>query len=325
MGAKIEGLGYAVPSRVLTNFDLEKLMDTSDEWITERTGIKERRIAPRGSACSEFAASAAKKALDAAGVKPKDVGAIIVATLTPDMKFPSTACFLQERIGATKAFAFDINAACSGFVYSLSLANGLLETGVVDCVLVVGAELLTTLINFDDRSTAVLFGDGAGAAVLVKGSQEEGLLCACLHSDGGLWELLHCPGGGSIHPVSEEMIKQKLHYIRMNGNETFKNAVTRLVEVSREALDKAGLTIDDIDVFIPHQANKRIIDAVARRLGISEKKAYVNVQRYGNTSAASIPIAMAEAWEAGILKKGDKLLISAFGAGLTWGSAVIQM
>ncbi|RMG61417.1 MAG: ketoacyl-ACP synthase III [Deltaproteobacteria bacterium] len=325
MSVKITGIGHAVPDGVLTNFDLEKMMDTSDEWITERTGIKERRIAPKGSATSEYAARASRKAMDMAGVGPEEIDAIIVATLTPDMKFPSTACFLQEKLGAQRAYAFDLNAACSGFIYSLTVAKGLIESGAARKVLVSGAELLSTIINFDDRSTAVLFGDGAGAVVLEDVPDEEGIICTALHSDGSLWELLNCPGGGSVYPISKEMIDEKLHYIRMNGNETFKNAVTRLVEVTREVLEKSGRTIDDIDLFIPHQANKRIIDAVAKRLGLSDGKAYLNLHKYGNTSAASIPIAMSEAWEEGALKKGDLLLISAFGAGLTWGSALIRM
>ncbi len=325
MGAVIEGMGYSVPENVVTNKDMEKMVDTTDEWITERTGIKERRIAPKGTANSDITLGAAKKALDDANVDPGDLDGIIVATVTPDMTFPSTACFLQDKLGARKAFAFDMQAACAGFVYALNMADSIIRAGSVEKLLICGSDMLSLLMDFEDRSTCVLFGDGAGAVVVGPGGQKEGILKTRIYSDGSLWELLYAPGGGTLHPICEETIRGKLQYIKMQGNETFKMAVTRLVEVSREVIDEAGMDIDDVDLFIPHQANQRILSAVGKRLGISDDRVYVNLSRYGNTSAASIPIAMAEAYENGALKKGDIVLLSAFGAGLTWGSALVRL
>lgn len=325
MGAVIEGMGYSVPENVVTNKDLEKMVDTTDEWITERTGIKERRIAPKGTANSDVTLGAAKKALEDANVDPGDLDGIIVATVTPDMTFPSTACFLQDKLGARKAFAFDMQAACTGYVYALKMADSLIRAGSVEKLLICGSDMLSLLMDFEDRSTCVLFGDGAGATVIGPGGQKEGILTTRIYSDGSLWELLYAPGGGTVYPICEETIKGKLQYIRMQGNETYKMAVTRLVEVSREVIDEAGMDIDDVDLFIPHQANQRILSAVGKRLGLSDDRVYVNVSRYGNTSAASIPIAMAEAYENGVLKKGDIVLLSAFGAGLTWGSALVRL
>lgn len=324
MGAVIEGLGYSVPENVVTNKDLEKLVDTTDEWITERTGIKERRIAPKGTANSDITLGAAQKALSEADTQPVDLDGIIVATVTPDMTFPATACFLQDKLGASKAFAFDMQAACTGYIYALTVADSLIKAGTVKKILVCGSDMLSLLMDFQDRSTCVLFGDGAGAAVLGPGNDNEGIISSRIHSDGSLWELLYAPGGGTVHPICEETIKGKLQYIRMQGNETFKAAVTRLVEVSREAVEAAGMEMDDVDLFIPHQANQRILNAVGKRLGFDDDRVCLNVSRYGNTSAASIPIAMAEAYEKGALKKGDIVLLSAFGAGLTWGAALVR-
>lgn len=324
MGALIEGLGYSVPEDVMTNKDMEKLVDTTDEWITERTGIKERRIAPKGSANSDISLGAARQALSEAKTDPKDLDGIIVATVTPDMTFPATACFLQHKLGANNAFAFDMQAACTGYIYALAMADSLIKVGMVKKVLVCGSDMLSLLMDFQDRSTCVLFGDGAGAAVLGPGSDGEGIITSRIHSDGSLWELLYAPGGGTINPICEETIKGRLQYIRMQGNETFKCAVTRIVEVSREVMDDAGIGVEDIDLFIPHQANQRILSAVGKRLGIADDRVYVNLSRFGNTSAASIPIAMAEAYEKGALKKGSVVLLSAFGAGLTWGSALVR-
>lgn len=324
MGAVIEGLGYSVPENVVTNKDLEKLVDTTDEWITERTGIKERRIAPKGTANSDITLGAAQKALSEADTQPMDLDGIIVATVTPDMTFPATACFLQDKLGASKAFAFDMQAACTGYIYALTVADSLIKAGTVKKILVCGSDMLSLLMDFQDRSTCVLFGDGAGAAVLGPGNDNEGIISSRIHSDGSLWELLYAPGGGTVHPICEETIKGKLQYIRMQGNETFKAAVTRLVEVSREVVEAAGMEMDDVDLFIPHQANQRILNAVGKRLGFDDDRVCLNVSRYGNTSAASIPIAMAEAYEKGALKKGDIVLLSAFGAGLTWGAALVR-
>lgn len=324
MGAVIEGLGYSVPENVVTNKDLEKLVDTTDEWITERTGIKERRIAPKGTANSDITLGAAQKALSEADTQPMDLDGIIVATVTPDMTFPATACFLQDKLGASKAFAFDLQAACTGYIYALTVADSLIKAGTAKKILVCGSDMLSLLMDFQDRSTCVLFGDGAGAAVLGPGNDNEGIISSRIHSDGSLWELLYAPGGGTVHPICEETIKGKLQYIRMQGNETFKAAVTRLVEVSREAVEAAGMEMDDVDLFIPHQANQRILNAVGKRLGFDDDRVCLNVSRYGNTSAASIPIAMAEAYEKGALKKGDIVLLSAFGAGLTWGAALVR-
>jgi 3-oxoacyl-[acyl-carrier-protein] synthase-3 len=324
MGAVIQGLGYSVPENVVTNKDLEKLVDTTDEWIRERTGIKERRIAPKGTANSEITLGAAQKALSEANTQPMDLDGIIVATVTPDMTFPATACFLQDKLGASKAFAFDMQAACTGYIYALAVADSLIKAGTVKKILVCGSDMLSLLMDFQDRSTCVLFGDGAGAAVLGPGNDNEGIISSRIHSDGSLWELLYAPGGGTVHPICEETIKGRLQFIRMQGNETFKAAVTRLVEVSREVVEAAGMEIDDVDLFIPHQANQRILNAVGKRLGFDDDRVYVNLSRYGNTSAASIPIAMAEAYEKGALKKGDIVLLSAFGAGLTWGAALVR-
>lgn len=324
MGAVIEGLGYSVPANVLTNKDMEKLVDTTDEWITERTGIKERRIAPKGTANSEITLGAAQKALSEANTQPMDLDGIIVATVTPDMTFPATACFLQDKLGAGKAFAFDMQAACTGYIYALTVADSLIKAGTVKKILICGSDMLSLLMDFQDRSTCVLFGDGAGAAVLGPGNDDEGIISSRIHSDGSLWELLYAPGGGTVHPICEETIKGRLQYIRMQGNETFKSAVTRLVEVSREVVEASGMEMDDVDLFIPHQANQRILNAVGKRLGLDDDRVYVNLSRYGNTSAASIPIAMAEAHETGALKKGDIVLLSAFGAGLTWGAALVR-
>ncbi len=324
MGAVIEGLGYSVPENVLTNKDMEKLVDTTDAWITERTGIKERRIAPKGTANSQITLGAAQKALSEANTQPMDLDGIIVATVTPDMTFPATACFLQDKLGAGKAFAFDMQAACTGYIYALTVADSLIKAGTVKKILICGSDMLSLLMDFQDRSTCVLFGDGAGAAVLGPGNDNEGIISSRIHSDGSLWELLYAPGGGTVHPICEETIKGRLQYIRMQGNETFKSAVTMLVEVSREVVEASGMEMDDVDLFIPHQANQRILNAVGKRLGLDDDRVYVNLSRYGNTSAASIPIAMAEAHEKGALKKGDIVLLSAFGAGLTWGAALVR-
>jgi 3-oxoacyl-[acyl-carrier-protein] synthase-3 len=323
--ARIVGTGSYAPAKVLTNADLEKLMDTSDEWIRSRTGISERRMTTEGEATSDLGYEAALRALAEANMDPVDLDLILVATVTPDMFFPSTACILQDRLGARRAGAMDISAACTGFVYGLAVADGLLRLGSLRNVLLVGAETLTKIVNWQDRNTCVLFGDGAGAVVLRASEGERGILSTHLFADGGKGSQLMMPGGGSRHPASKEMLDAGLAAIQMsNGNEVFKVAVRAMEDAALTALKFNGLDVRDVDLLVPHQANLRIINAVAQRLGLSEDKVCVNIQKYGNTSAASIPLALDEAVQAGRVKAGDLLLLCAFGGGLTWGSAVIR-
>ncbi|MGE5573374.1 MAG: beta-ketoacyl-ACP synthase III [Bacteroidota bacterium] len=322
-GAGIAGTGACVPERVLTNFDLEKMVDTSDEWIVERTGIRERRIARNGEVTSDLAAQAAAAALDDAGVSAGEVDLIIVATVTPDMPFPSCACVVQAKIGATNAAAFDIGAGCTGFVYALSLAHDLVAAGRYSNVLVIGAETLSRITNWRDRNTCVLFGDGAGAALVRPLERSDGLLAFVLGADGARGEVLTLPAGGSAHPASHDTVDQGMHYIHMQGNQVYRFAVRIMVEATRQVLERAGLAEGDIDVVVPHQANQRLIELAAERLG-SPEKVYSNVARFGNTSAASIPIALDEASRTGKLKAGDRVLLVGFGAGLTWGAAILR-
>jgi 3-oxoacyl-[acyl-carrier-protein] synthase-3 len=321
--AKIIGLGKYLPPKVLTNFDLEKMVDTSDEWITTRTGIKERRIAEKGTSTSYLAYEASKEALKRAGLKPNDIDLIIVATISGDAPFPSTACYLQNYLKAHHAACFDISSACAGFIYALTCASQFIKTGLYKHALVVGAELLSAVTDWKDRSTCVLFGDGAGAAVLTK-SQKDSFLSSYLGSDGSQTEILAIPAGGSRHPASEETVKHRLHYIKMQGNELFRIAVRVMVSAAKISLKQAGLNAEDVNLLIPHQANERIISAVAKRLGISSEKIYLNISRYGNMSAASSAVALCEAWEEGRIKKDDIVVLDAFGGGLVWGSCVIR-
>jgi 3-oxoacyl-[acyl-carrier-protein] synthase-3 len=309
----------------MTNKDLEKLVETSDEWIRERTGIEERRIVKQGTPTSDVGAEAARKALQNAGIAPEAIDIIIVATLTPDMLFPSTACFVQTKLRAMNAYAFDVSAACSGFIYALSVADSLIRAGRGKTALVIGAEILSTILDYTDRNTCILFGDGAGAVVLTECPDGEGLLSCHTYSDGDLWGYLHGPGGGTVAAGAPDGEDAPKRAITMSGNEVFKHAVTRMGEVSLEALAVNGVTVDDVNLFIPHQANLRIIKSVGKRIGIPEERVFCNLARYGNTSAASIPIALAEASQQGRYKKGDLVLIAAFGGGLTWGSALIRM
>jgi len=325
VGSRMIGLGMYAPPKTLTNDELEKMVDTSDSWIMERTGIKLRRIAEPRTACSDLCLEASKRALADAGISPSEIDIIVVGTCTPDMPLPSTACFLQMKLGAGRAYALDLNAACSGFLYSLSAADAMIRAGRGKKALVVGGEILSTVTDYTDRNTCILFGDGAGAVVLSECPDGEGVLSCHLHSDGNLWELIYAPGGGTVHPYGPEVAENRMHAIRMAGNETFKQAVTRMVEVSLEALQHNRVDISDVALFLPHQANMRIINAVGKRLGISEGRVFVNLERYGNTSAASVPIALAEAREQGRFAKGDLLLLASFGAGLTWGSALVRM
>jgi 3-oxoacyl-[acyl-carrier-protein] synthase-3 len=322
--AVITGTGSSVPERVVTNHDLEKIVDTSDEWITTRTGIRERRIAGEGEGVSKFAEEASRQALAAAGLDPADVDLIILATVTPDMPIPATSCVLQHALGCTRAAAFDMSAGCSGFIYAQSVAKQFLLSGRCRHVLVIGAELLSKYIDWRDRTTCVIFADGAGAVVMSEGDPPRGVLATAIHTDGSMAGYIHMPGGGTLHPPTAETLKEDLHFIKMRGNETFKIAVRSLEEVSLEVLGQVGLKPADVDWFIPHQANQRIIDAVGARLGIDAARCYVNIDRYGNTSAASIPIALDEAVREGKVKEGDVVLMAAFGAGLTWAASVVR-
>jgi 3-oxoacyl-[acyl-carrier-protein] synthase-3 len=320
----ITGVGSYVPDRILSNADLEKLVETTDEWITSRTGIKERRIAAEGEATSDMATAAARKALERAGVSAAELDLIIVATITPDMPFPSTACLVQHRLGATRAAAFDIEAACSGFVYALDIGSHFVASHTYNTVLVIGAEKMSSVVDWTDRNTCVLFGDGAGAAVLQNRPAAHGLLTTCLGSDGAKAGLLEVRGGGSACPATAKSVSEGMHFLRMDGKETFKNAVNAMVTAATEALERCGLNISQIRCIIPHQANQRILSAVAERLGAGPDQVFSNVDRYGNTSAASVAIALDEAVGAGRINRGDLVLLVVFGAGLTWGAAVIE-
>ncbi len=315
-----------MPKRVVTNNDLEKLVDTSDEWITSRTGIKERRIAAVDETTSDMASEAARRAMTSAGIRPEDLDLIIVATVTPDMFFPSTACFVQKKIGAINAVGFDISAACSGFLFALQTARHFINGGSRKTALVIGAEKLSSLINWEDRNTCILFGDGAGAIIVRFDDSTDApgkVLSSVMGSDGNLAHLLSVPGGASAQPITFDNVLSRTNTIHMEGRETFKHAVTRMCQASEEALMQAGLKTTDVDLVIPHQANRRIISVIAERLGIPEERTFINLDKYGNTSAATIPVALDEASRSGRLKRGDILLLVAFGGGFTWASSVI--
>ncbi len=322
--SRIVGTASYAPKKVLSNHELARMIDTSDEWIVERTGIRERRIAADGENTSDLAYNASRKALDEAGVEGGELDLIIVATVTPDMFFPATACLLQDRLEARGRPAFDLSAGCAGFIFALSMADQAIRGGTARRVLVVGAEVLSRILNFEDRATCVLFADGAGAAVLVADQGDRGIISTHMGSDGGNGYLIHIPGGGAAQPATHESIDKKLHYIRMQGNEVFKLAVRAMGDVSLKALRQNGLGPQDLALLIPHQANLRIITACAKRLGIPMEKVYVNIDRYGNTSSASIPMALDEAVREGRLVEGDLLLLTSFGAGLSWGAALIR-
>lgn len=322
--ARITGTGSAVPEKVLTNADLEKMVDTSDEWITTRTGIKERRIAGEGEFTSTFATAAAEKALAKAGVSAEELDLIVVATITPDFPFPSTACLVQKNLNATKAAAFDISAACSGFLFAISVVEKFIKTGSVAKALVIGAETLTRITDWTDRNSCVLFGDGAGAIILEAGSGAAGILSTHVHSDGTYWELLHQPACGSRNPADPRVLDERLTFIRMQGNEVFKLAVRAMEDAANEALAANNLATTDIDLFISHQANRRIIDAIGKRLKLNQDQVFINLERFGNTSAASIPIALDEANRLGRIKDGDVVLLDSFGGGLTWASVLMR-
>ena len=320
----IAAVGSCVPEKVLTNQDLEKIVDTSDDWITSRTGIKERRLAADGEATSDLGTKAALQAMKRAGIAPEEIDLIIVATITPDMPFPSTACLIQEKIGARRAAAFDLEAACSGFVYALEIGQQFIMSRTYECVLVIGAEKLSSIIDWEDRNTCVLFGDGAGAVILRNRPDAHGLLTVKMGADGGKANILSMPGGGSLNPATPDSIQGRLHYLRMDGREVYKNAVTSMCAAAREVMERCHITIEDIKCVIPHQANKRILDAVGDRLGAKPEQVFMNLDRYGNTSAASVAIALDEAVDQGLIQRGDLVLLIVFGAGLTWGAAILE-
>jgi len=322
--AAVTGWGMCVPNRVLTNADLEQLVDTSDEWIVTRTGIRERRIAGPGDGSTSMGAAAARAALERAGLAANDVELLVVATTTPDQLMPSAACSIQTALGADRAGPMDLNAACSGFVYGLTVAAQCLRSGAFRNALVVGVDTLSRFIDYRDRNTCILFGDGAGAVVLQASELPGGLLTADLGAVPGTGALLEIPAGGAAQPASAETVAAGLHYMTMQGREVFKLAVRAMGDSSAKVIAEAGLAVEDIALLIPHQANLRIIEATAKRLDLPMERVFVNIERYGNTSAATIPIAICEAWDAGRLKHGDLAVLTAFGGGLTWASAVVK-
>jgi len=322
--SRIIATGSYAPPKVLTNFDLEKMVETTDEWIISRSGIRERRIVETNVSTSDLGTQAALRALNAAGLSPEDLDFIITGTNSPDMPFPCTGCFIQAKIGAKKAAAFDVSAGCTSFIHALSLADKFIKEDPSRKVMVLGAEIMSKVTDWTDRATCVLFGDGAGAIILAGEEGERGVLSTHLHSDGSLWELLYMPGGGSANPSSYETVDKRMHYIKMAGNQLFKVAVRALADVSQEALKFNGLKSEDIDIMIPHQANTRIIEAAAKLIGFPMEKVFLNIEKYGNTSSATIPIAMDEVQREGKVKAGDLMLLCSFGTGVTWGSAVIR-
>jgi 3-oxoacyl-[acyl-carrier-protein] synthase III len=320
----VAGIGAYVPERILTNADLEKMVETTDDWITTRTGIKERRISAKDEFTSDMAAKAAQRAMKMAGVTADQIDLVIVATITPDMPFPATACIVQQKLGAKRAAAFDLEAACSGFIYGLEIGQQFIMSRTYDTVLVIGAEKLSAITDWQDRNTCVLFGDGAGAAILQNRENAHGLLTAVMGADGAKANLLFMPAGGSRCPATRETVDGRLHFLRMEGKETFKNAVQAMCSAAQEVLRRCELDITRIKCVIPHQANRRIIDAVGDRLGATPEQMFINVNRFGNTSAASVAIALDEAVATGKVQRGDLILLVVFGAGLTWGAAVIE-
>jgi 3-oxoacyl-[acyl-carrier-protein] synthase-3 len=321
----ILGTGSELPNKIITNGDLENLIETTDEWITVRTGIKQRRVLEEGKGNADMAYHAAMRALEDAGMEAKDLDAIVMGTVTPDYTFPSSACVLEGMLGARKAFSFDVNAACSGFLNALAVSDSFIRTGLIRNALVLGSDALSRLLNWEDRTTCVLFGDGAGAVVL--GSTEngsKGILSARLRTDGSHVKMLYVPAGGSRNPTNPETVQNNEHTISMNGKEVFKVAVRSMEEISRQALKEAGVAIDEVALVIPHQANRRIIEALAERLHVPLEKVMINLDKYGNTSAASVPVALDEARRTGRIQSGDVVLLNAFGAGFAWGAAVVR-
>ncbi len=322
--ASITGIGSYLPSKILTNYDLEKMVDTSDDWIIQRTGIKERRIVENGEITSDLATQASLRAMEDAGVSPKDIDMIITSTSTPDHIFPSTSCYIQQKIGAIKAGTCDILAACAGFIYAMSIGQSLVNSGAMKTVLVVGAECLSKIIDYTDRTTCVLFGDGAGAVIIQGSGTLHEILSSSLAADGSQADVLIVPGGGSKNPASLETIQQRMHYIQFKGKEVFKLAINNMRNLIIETAEKNGFKLSDIDLIIPHQSNLRIIEATMEKIGLPMEKVFVNIEKYGNTSSASIPIAIDEARKEGRLSEGALVMLVAFGGGLTWGSSVIR-
>ena len=322
--AGIIGMGHAYPEGILTNADLEKMVDTNDEWITTRTGIKQRHKAAANEYTSQFGTKAALQAIERAGIKSTDLDIIICATTTPDQIMPSTGALIQAQIGATNAAGMDVFAACSGFLYGITMVESMIRTGQIRYALVIGAEILTKYVDYTDRGTCVIFGDGAGAAVLGPVPEGKGILATKIKSDGRYEEQLYCPGGGTKLGITHDSIDNRDNFFKMKGNELFKVAVRSMADISAEMIEKAGYTVDDIDLVVPHQANQRITDAVASRLGVPEEKVYSNIAEMGNTSSASIPIAMDECIQSGKIKEGSLVLLTAFGGGVTWGGTVIR-
>jgi 3-oxoacyl-[acyl-carrier-protein] synthase-3 len=320
----ILGIGSELPSKIVTNHDLEKMVDTSDEWITVRTGIKERRVLEDGKGNADMAFQASRRALADAGMDAKDLDAIVMGTVTPDYPFPSSACVLEDMLGARNVFSFDVGAACSGFLNALAVADSFIRLGKIDNALVVGSDALSRLLNWEDRSTCILFGDGAGAVVLRATENGSGVLSTKLRTDGSYVKTLYVPAGGSLKPATADTVRRNEHTITMNGKEVFKIAVRSMEEISRQALAEAGVEIGQVSLVVPHQANRRIIVALAERLGVPMEKVVVNVEKYGNTSAASIPVALDEAKRQGRVKPGDIVLLNAFGGGFSWGAAVVK-
>jgi 3-oxoacyl-[acyl-carrier-protein] synthase-3 len=322
--AKILGTGLYVPPGVITNFDMEKMVDTSDEWIVERTGIRERRFVNGETAASDIALEASRMALEAADTDPEELDLIILGTVTPDYVFPATACVLQDLLGAHNAAAFDLSAGCSGLLYGINVATQFIQTGKYKKVLCVGVETLSKILDMTDRNTCVLFGDGAGVAVVGESPDDAGILSTYMKADGNLVKMLYLPGGGSRNPATHETVDARMHYIKMEGREVFKIAVRMMVEASNKVLDEAGYSGKDVDVLIPHQANVRIMEAVAKRIGVPREKVYVNLDKYGNTSAATIGLAMGEAVRDGTIEPGHLVLLVAFGAGFTWAGTLVR-
>ena len=321
--ANITAVGKYLPKNILSNVDLEKMVDTNDEWIQSRTGIIERRIVDKGEASVEMSINAIRKILDSRNLDPEEIDAIIVGTVTPDMLFPSCAALIQDRIGATNAWGYDLSAACSGFIFALQSGSALIESGQCEKVLIVGVDTMSSILDYEDRNTCILFGDGAGA-VLLEPSEKYGVIDGAMRVDGSGGKFLKMPGGGSLHRTTHETVDKKMHYIQQDGRTVYKFAVKGMADISHEVASRNNLTNDDIDLFIPHQANKRIIDAAAKRLGISDEKVLINIDKYANTTAATIPIGIVEAVETNRLKKGDNLILASFGAGFTWGATYIK-
>lgn len=326
--ARMIGVGATAPERVLTNHDLEKIVDTNDEWITSRSGIKARRIAREDEVTSDLATISTKQALEMAGIKAEDLDLIVLGTASPDMPLPATACFVQKKIGAKKAAAFDVIAGCSGFLYALSVGEMYIKAGAAKNVAVIGVEILSKVLNWKDRTTCILFGDGGGTVILraeeVTDRKQSQIYSTHIHSDGEGWNLITIPGGGTLNPASHRTVDEGLHAIHMQGKETFKLAVRNIADVAVEALTANGMSVDDVQHLVSHQANVRIIDAVVDRLGLAKEKVHLNLDRYGNTSAGSVPLGLNEAVRAGKIKQGDVMLMTAFGSGITWGSALAR-